>query len=294
MGSAGRRDGRGAVMAASAVARGVRDAGGRPGSGAVGDRADLVDHCRALGGHRGPPRRRRPYAAARREGAHRCGRLCAGLRGGAHRPRAEGPVRVRLTLSSPSGDRRSGCTKERSATARVRLPVPLGREVVVDHDVQFTADGAKAAALRLCGKLGCTPPATGCTDASYDQALMAVDAPTHSSRDSQECDGKWLVLDFPWRTGPVCDDASEPGCSSRLGDRWFYRAEKSGGCRSSRGRRGLPGRAAHRPFRPGRARGSLRFLPPCTRVIRPRPPPRARPPRRAAPGARAGTPAGSR
>lgn len=63
MGSAGRRDGRGAVMAASAVARGVRDAGGRPGSGAVGDRADLVDHCRALGGHRGPPRRRRPYAA---------------------------------------------------------------------------------------------------------------------------------------------------------------------------------------------------------------------------------------
>ncbi|NUQ96724.1 MAG: hypothetical protein HOY79_09215 [Streptomyces sp.] len=138
-------------------------------------------------------------------------------------------VRVQLTFSSPSGDRRSGCTKERSGTARVRLPVPLGsREVVVDYDLQFTAEGAKAPALRLCGKLGCTPPATGCTDDSYDQALMAVDAPTHSYRDSQECDGKWLVLDFSWRTGPACDDASAPGCSSRLGDRWFFRAEKSG------------------------------------------------------------------
>ncbi|MEV6944872.1 hypothetical protein AB0N07_23255 [Streptomyces sp. NPDC051172] len=138
-------------------------------------------------------------------------------------------VRVQLTFSSPSGDRRSGCSKERSATARVRLPVALGsREVVVDHYVQFTADGAKAPALRLCGKLGCTPPATGCTDASYDQALMAVDAPAHTYRDSQECDGKWLVLDFSWRTGPACDDASAPGCSSRLGDRWYFRAEKSG------------------------------------------------------------------
>ncbi|MGW3037661.1 hypothetical protein ACWDCB_41515 [Streptomyces sp. NPDC001178] len=138
-------------------------------------------------------------------------------------------VRVQLTFSSPSGDRRSGCSKERSATARLRLPVPLGgREVVVDDYVQFTADGAKAPALRLCGKLGCTPPATGCTDASYDQALMAVGAPAHTYRDSQECDGKWLVMDFSWRTGPACDDASAPGCSSRLGDRWFFRAEKSG------------------------------------------------------------------
>ncbi|MFI7402481.1 hypothetical protein ACIBW9_18770 [Streptomyces sp. NPDC049541] len=205
-------------------------------------------------------------------------------------------VRVQLTFSSPSGDRRSGCTKERSATARVRLPVPLGgREVVVDHDVQFTADGAKAPALRLCGELGCTPPATGCTDASYDQALMAVDAPVHSYRDTQECDGKWLVMDFSWRTGPACDDASAPGCSSRLGDRWFYRAGKSGWVPIVEGTEGgcrVVQRAA-----PAFPTSLCRGLAPLPAFLHPSYPPGSAspspPPRRAAPRERGGTPAGS-
>ncbi|WP_406440505.1 hypothetical protein OHB14_16520 [Streptomyces sp. NBC_01613] len=142
----------------------------------------------------------------------------------------ENSVRVQVTFSSPSGDMRSGCTKEKVATARVRLPAPLGaRELVVDQDVQFTADGAELPALRLCGQLGCTPPATGCTTASYEQALIAVDAPAHTYRDSQDCDGKWLVMDFSWRTGPACgDNTADPACSSRLGDRWFFKAKKSG------------------------------------------------------------------
>jgi hypothetical protein len=138
-------------------------------------------------------------------------------------------VRVQVTFISPSGDRASGCTKESTATARVRLPEPLGdRDVIVDHYTLFTTDGAKPPALRLCGKLGCTPPATGCTPASYDQALMTVDAPEHTYRDSEKCDGKWLVLDFSWRTGPACGDSTDPACSSRLGDRWFFHAKKSG------------------------------------------------------------------
>ncbi|MDQ0788939.1 hypothetical protein [Streptomyces sp. B3I8] len=138
-------------------------------------------------------------------------------------------ARVQLTFVSPSGDRASGCTKEREATAKVKLPEPLGdRDVVVDNYTRFTLDGARPPALRLCGELGCTPPATGCTAASYEQALRAVDAPEHTYRDSEQCDGKWLVLDFSWRTGPACAGSTEPGCSSRLGDRWFYRAKKSG------------------------------------------------------------------
>ncbi len=58
--------------------------------------------------------------------------------------------------------------------------------------------------------------------------MTAVDAPRHTYRDAQRCDGKWLVLDFSWRTGPACDDTSDPACSSALGDRWFFRAGKSG------------------------------------------------------------------
>jgi hypothetical protein len=141
-----------------------------------------------------------------------------------------GTVHVQVTFSSPDLDRRSGCTKERTATARVRLPEPLGeRELVVDDNIVFTADGAKPPALRLCGRLGCHPPAAGCTTASYEQAMIAVDAPMHAYRDDQHCDGKWLVLDFSWRTGPACgDDTKNPACTSSLGDRYFLRAKRSG------------------------------------------------------------------
>lgn len=140
-------------------------------------------------------------------------------------------VWVQITYSSPpyDTDARAACKGESPATAWVRLPAPLGhRDLIVDNDVTFTADGAGLPALRMCGKLGCRPPATGCTTASYEQALIAVDAPDHTYWDSRGCDGKWLVLDFSWRTGPACGDSTGTGCSSRLGDRWFFRAEKSG------------------------------------------------------------------
>ena len=156
-------------------------------------------------------------------GPHACFR---GLKAVLTDPVEKDLVRVQVTFSSPS-DRLPGCDKEHVATARVELPVRLGnRKVVVNYDTQFTAAGAKPPALRLCGRLGCTPPATGCTTASYEQALIAVDAPTHAYRDSENCDGKWLVMDFSWGTGPVCGDstASPSGCSSRLGERWFLRA----------------------------------------------------------------------
>ncbi|MFE9605307.1 hypothetical protein [Streptomyces hokutonensis] len=138
---------------------------------------------------------------------------------------------VQITYSSPSGDRSSGCTGERTASTRLVLPKPLGdQQLIVDQDTQFTADGAKLPALRLCGELGCHPPATGCTVPSYEQAMIAADAPEHSYRDAEHCDGKWLVIDFSWRTGPVCGDttATPSGCTSRLGDRWFFRAKPAG------------------------------------------------------------------
>ncbi|MFF7447072.1 MULTISPECIES: hypothetical protein [unclassified Streptomyces] len=139
-------------------------------------------------------------------------------------------VGVQVTFTSPSGDRRSGCTRTTTAKARVTLPEPLGdRELVVGYPgTVFTAEGADPPALRLCGELGCTPPATGCTTDSYEQALMAVGAPAHTYRDAERCDGRWLVLDISWRTGPVCGDPADGACTSRLGDRWFYRAEETG------------------------------------------------------------------
>ncbi|MFI6402615.1 hypothetical protein [Streptomyces sp. NPDC050548] len=138
---------------------------------------------------------------------------------------------VQITFTSPSGDKRSGCTGERTVSTHIRLPESLGsRQLIVDNDTQFTADGAKSPALRLCGELGCHPAPTGCTVRSYEQAMIAADAPEHSYRDAEHCDGKWLVIDFSWRTGPVCGDttATPSGCTSHLGDRVFFRAEPAG------------------------------------------------------------------
>ncbi|SNX64143.1 hypothetical protein SAMN06272735_5958 [Streptomyces sp. TLI_55] len=145
-------------------------------------------------------------------------------------PVTRNTVPVQVTFTSPSGDLDSGCTKTTTGKARVKLPEPLGhRELAVGYPAAlFTAQGAKPPALRLCGDLGCTPPATGCTADSYEQAIKAVDMPTHTSSDAEHCDGKWLVLDLSWRTGPACDDQADSACASRLGDRWFYRAGKSG------------------------------------------------------------------
>jgi hypothetical protein len=139
-------------------------------------------------------------------------------------------VPVRVTFTSPSGDRRSGCTESATAKVRVELPEPLGdRELVVGYPgAVFTADDAPLPALRLCGDLGCTPPATGCTPGSYEQAVKAVGSPAHTYRDAEHCDGKWLVLDISWPTGPVCGGPENDSCAPRLGDRWFYQAEESG------------------------------------------------------------------
>jgi hypothetical protein len=163
-------------------------------------------------------------------GEHPCVRDLKAIDTDAEYGAVPGTVHVQITFTSPSGDLRSGCTEEKTATARVRLPEPLGgRELVVDDYTVFTADGAKPPALRLCGPLGCRPPVTGCTPRSYDQALYEVGAPMHTHRDAEHCDGRWLVLDFSWRTGPACaGDTKDPGCTSRRGDRWFFRAERSG------------------------------------------------------------------
>lgn len=138
-------------------------------------------------------------------------------------------VRVRLTFVSPSGDRASGCIEERKATAKLKLPEPLGdRDVVVDNFTHFTRDGAKPPALRLCGELGCYPAPTGCTSASYRQAVHVTDVAMHTSRSGEKCDGKWLVMDLSTRMGPACEGSTAPGCSARQVTRWFYRADKTG------------------------------------------------------------------
>ncbi|MFJ8056228.1 hypothetical protein [Streptomyces sp. NPDC096142] len=183
-------------------------------------------------------------------------------------------VWVQITFSSPSGDRNSGCTRERTAATRVRLPRPLGNQkLVVDTESQFTTDGAQLPALRLCGALGCHPPATGCTTASYDQALIAADAPAHTYRDAEHCDGKWLVLDFSWRTGPVCGDttATPSGCTSRLGDRWFFRAKPAGWAPITSSAAG--GCAAVRRAEPAFPTALCADLPPLSPALHPSHPP---------------------
>ncbi|MEU5624963.1 hypothetical protein [Streptomyces tendae] len=139
-------------------------------------------------------------------------------------------VWVQVTYSGHAGGSpRTDCRTTATVTAKVRLPSPLGHRVLsVDNFTASTADGADPPHLRLCGELGCHPAPTGCTPASYDQAVMALDVPNHTSRGDERCDGKWLVFDVSSRMGPACPEGSGPGCGASLNDRWFFRAEKSG------------------------------------------------------------------
>ncbi|MET7927566.1 hypothetical protein ABZT43_26905 [Streptomyces sp. NPDC005349] len=149
-------------------------------------------------------------------------------------------VWVQVTFSALTGGApRADCRTTATATAKVRLPSPLGhRELAMDTHTAFTADGAHLPELRLCGNLGCHPAPTGCTPASYDQAVMALDVPNHTSRGEEHCDGKWLVFDVSSRMGPACPEDAGPGCEASLGDRWFFRAEKSGWKPIARGTKG--------------------------------------------------------
>ncbi|WP_432130935.1 hypothetical protein [Streptomyces tendae] len=139
-------------------------------------------------------------------------------------------VWVQVTYAAPAGGSpRADCRTTATATAKVRLPFPLGHRILsVDNFTAFTADGADPPHLRLCGELGCHPAPTGCTPASYDQAVMALDVPNHTSRGDERCDGKWLVFNVSSRMGPACPEGAGPGCGASLNDRWFFRAEKSG------------------------------------------------------------------
>ncbi|MDT0418718.1 hypothetical protein RM574_24880 [Streptomyces sp. DSM 41982] len=139
-------------------------------------------------------------------------------------------VWVQVTFSAlTGGPARADCRETTTATAKVRLPSPLGhRELATDTHTVFTMDGAHLPDLRLCGELGCHPAPTGCTPASYDQAVMTLDVPNHTSRGEEHCDGKWLVFDVFSRVGPACPKGTAPGCDASIGDRWFFRAETSG------------------------------------------------------------------
>lgn len=140
-----------------------------------------------------------------------------------------------LTGGSPSAD----CRRTAKATATVRLPSALGHRVLATGvHTAFTADDADLPDLRLCGELGCHPAPTGCTPASYDQAVMALDVPNHTSRGEEHCDEKWLVFDVSSRMGPACAEGEAPGCGASLNDRWYFRAEKSGWKPIARGKHG--------------------------------------------------------
>ncbi|MFE9121333.1 hypothetical protein [Streptomyces sp. NPDC007172] len=149
---------------------------------------------------------------------------------------SERTVWVQVTFSALTGEPHADCSKTATGTAKVRLPSQLGhRELVVDNNTTFTTDNADLPELRRCGDRGCHPAPTGCTPASYDQAVAALDVPNHTSRGEERCDGKWLVFDVSSRMGPACAKGEAPGCGASLSDRWFFRAEKTGWVPLARG-----------------------------------------------------------
>ncbi|MFF2041395.1 hypothetical protein ACFVVX_13265 [Kitasatospora sp. NPDC058170] len=140
-----------------------------------------------------------------------------------------GTVFVRITYETRSADRRSGCTQSEPSNIGVPLPGPLGDQLVsIDNTHLYTARGATPPALRECGQGGCDPAPVGCTDEAYGKAMAGADSPKHSTWRARGCDGRWLVLDISYPTGPVCGDPGS-GCDSHpRSQRWFYRYQPTG------------------------------------------------------------------
>ncbi|MFF0561668.1 hypothetical protein [Streptomyces sp. NPDC004266] len=140
-----------------------------------------------------------------------------------------GTVYVRVTYETRSLGRDSGCTGTRKVEATVKLGEPLGsRRVMVNSRDVYTPAGAVLPALRRCGENGCDPTPPRCTSSSYRQAVNDTDIAKHTSWEERGCDDTWLVLDLSTRMGPVCGDPGDGCSSSRISQRWFYRAETSG------------------------------------------------------------------
>jgi hypothetical protein len=136
-------------------------------------------------------------------------------------------ARVDLLIESRLSQTSGACPEREPAQAAVTLPGALGsRDVVVNSFDSYTRDGQS---LHKCGENGCHPAPTGCTPASYEQAMRAADSPRHTYRTERGCDGSWLVLDLSTNAGPVCDDPSNPACVRDVRTtRWFFRAATAG------------------------------------------------------------------
>jgi hypothetical protein len=112
----------------------------------------------------------------------------------------------------------------------VKLPEPLGaRTVNINSSAlgDYIADPAGNTKLRFCYEFRCgpLPPAT-CDATSVRVAATGSDVDPHATWTVRSCDSHWLVGDFAWTGGPVCDNKCATASATTM--RWFYRATEHG------------------------------------------------------------------
>ncbi len=254
----------------------VRATGGRP--------------CRRRPGRSHGPRWRLPRSpepisattAARCSSIRRCPVAHTRASGNSRQcsPSRDGPRSGAGHLHLAVRDRASGCTKESTATAKIRLPRPLG-------DRRWSSTTTRPSPPTVpnrprCGGAGNSaahrrPPAAPPLPTSRRDGGRR---PAHTYRDSEKCDGEWLVLDFSWRTGRPA--ATPPTLPAPPGwaNRWFFRRRSRAGsrCCGPRQEAAKTCNARSPPSPPRCARRWPRCPPHCTRVT-PRRPPLRRPDR---------------
>jgi hypothetical protein len=123
-----------------------------------------------------------------------------------------------------------GCPRATvSVPVTVMLPEPLGTRTVNINSSSlgsYIANPGKTT-LRFCYEFRCAPPPPAtCDGASIRDAALGADVGAHATWTVRDCDSHWLILDFAWSGGPVCDNTCPSTNMTTM--RWFYRATEHG------------------------------------------------------------------
>ncbi|MEO3742116.1 hypothetical protein [Plantactinospora sp. B5E13] len=119
-----------------------------------------------------------------------------------------------------------GCPTRTTRQVRLRAPKPIGDRLVVLNQETWArqADGYR----RCDPTVGCTPPADHCDPVWITAAVQGMDVPRNSARNTERCDGSWLVLTLDTNSA-ACGAGGRPGCEAPPSvHRYFLHWESNG------------------------------------------------------------------
>ncbi|MEE6257590.1 RAD23 family protein [Plantactinospora sonchi] len=138
-------------------------------------------------------------------------------------------IHANVVVDSARSGMTGGCPSRVTGEVRLRAPKPIGDRLVV---LNYEAWARQGAAYRRCDStVGCTPPADHCDPTWVIAAVQGLDVPRNSARNTERCDGAWLVLTLDTNS-TVCGAGGRPGCEAPPSVHRYFLHWQEGGWRT--------------------------------------------------------------